>query len=105
MILFFVLISIVIIGMVILFKNRMIVYELEEGYYKLWLFFEILLFVLVGIFVDVNYVISVGFMLMIVLMIVLVFRMIGVYVFLLFINLNIKEKVFLMISYILKVIV
>lgn len=94
------LISIVTTGMVILFKNRTIAHELEEGYHKLWLFFEILLFVLVGISVDVNYAISAGFMPMIVLMIALVFRMIGVYVSLLFTNLNTKEKVFSMISYI-----
>src|SRR5690554_671666 len=94
------LISIVTTGMVILLKNRTIAHDLEEGYQKLWLFFEILLFVLVGISVDVNYAISAGFMPMIVLMIALVFRMIGVYVSLLFTNLNTKEKIFSMISYI-----
>ena len=93
------LLSIITIGMVILLKNKDIAVEMEEGYHKMWTFFEILLFVLVGISVDINYAISAGFMPIVVLVGALIFRIIGVFISLLFTNLNMKEKLFSMISY------
>lgn len=94
------LLGIITIGIVILFKNKEAAVELESGYNKMWTFFEILLFVLVGISVDINYAINAGFIPVVVLVGALVFRMIGVFVSLLFTTLNIKERLFSMISYI-----
>lgn len=94
------LLGIIILGMVILLRNKKDAEEIESGYNKMWSFFEILLFVLVGISVDINYAISAGFMPILVLLLALVFRMVGVYVSLLFTKLNFKERLFCMISYI-----
>lgn len=94
------LLGIITTGIVILFKNKETAVQLEDGYNKMWTFFEILLFVLVGISVDINYAINSGFMPVVVLVGALVFRMIGVFVSLLFTTLNIKERLFSMISYI-----
>ena len=93
------LLGIITMGMVILFKNKETAIDLEKGYDRMWTFFEILLFVLVGISVDINYALSAGFMPLLVLLGALAFRMIGVFVSLLFTRLNMKEKLYAMISY------
>lgn len=93
------LLAIITVGMVILFNNKQLAKELENRYHKMWFFFEILLFVLVGISVDINYALSAGFMPVIVLVGALIFRMTGVYISLLFTNLNRNERLFSMISY------
>ena len=93
------LLGIITIGMVILLKNKEVAVDMEKGYHKMWTFFEILLFVLVGISVDINYAISAGFMPIVVLFGALVFRMVGVLISLLFTDLNIKERLFSMFSY------
>ncbi len=64
------------------------------------LFFEIILFVLVGISVDINYALSAGLMPIIVILVALIGRTFGVYVSLLFTNLNFKERLFIIFSYI-----
>lgn len=74
--------------------------KIENGFQQLWRFFEILLFVLVGISIDFNYVVLSGFMPILLIVIVLVFRMIGVFVALIFTNLNYKERLFTAFSYI-----
>lgn len=94
------LISIMTMGMVILIKNEVVASDIEKGYQKIWLFFEIILFVLVGMTVDINYAMNAGFMPVVVLMIALIFRMLGVYVSLLFTELNYRERLFTMMSYI-----
>ncbi len=73
--------------------------HIENGYQKIWKFFEILLFVLVGISIDMNYALSAGFMPVLLIIIALLFRMIGVFVALIQTNLNMKEKVFTAFSY------
>lgn len=93
------LLSIVTIGIVILFKNKENAKVLNESYNSLWSFFEIMLFVLVGISVDLNYAISSGFMPIILLIMGLLFRTIGVYLSLIFTKYNFKEKLFIIISY------
>ena len=93
------LIAIITLGVMIFLRNKEEAIKIERGYQKLWVFFEIILFVLVGISVDLNYALSAGFLPIIVLLIALVFRSFGVYLSLLFTNLNKKEKLFIAISY------
>lgn len=93
------LLGIITMGMVILFKSKETAQEIENGYHKMWVFFEILLFVLVGVSVDINYAISAGFMPVLVLGGALLFRMLGVYVSLLFTKLNMRERIFSIFSY------
>jgi NhaP-type Na+/H+ or K+/H+ antiporter len=94
------LISIITLGMVIFLDNKIVATILQKQYASLWVFFEIILFVLVGISVDLNYVLSAGFMPIVVILIALIGRTIGVYISLIFTNLNFKERLFIIISYI-----
>lgn len=94
------LLSIITIGTIILLKNKPLAIEIENKYRKLWVFFEILLFVLVGISLDIDYALTTGFMPIVVLFGALIFRIIGVYLSLMFTQINIREKVFIIISYI-----
>ena len=79
--------------------NTTISKSLESKYSKLWVCFEILLFVLVGSSVDINYILKSGINGFIIILFALFFRMFGVYLSILKTNLNIKEKLFTMISY------
>lgn len=94
------LIGIMATGMVLLFKNKNDAKEIEKNYNNLWFFFEILLFVLVGISVDINYALSEGFKPVLLLLISLIFRTIGVLLSISFTKFNLKEKIFIIVSYI-----
>ena len=94
------LIGIMATGMVLLFKNKNDAKEIEKNYNNLWFFFEILLFVLVGISVDINYALSEGFKPVLLLLISLFFRTIGVLLSISFTKFNLKEKIFIIVSYI-----
>lgn len=75
--------------------------EIQNKYNALWSFFKIILFTLVGIIVDVKYAFGINGALMIGLILIsLTFRSLGVIVSLLFTNLNLKEKLFIVLSYI-----
>ena len=87
-------------GMVILFKNKIVAKELEEGYSHLWLFFEIFLFVLVGATVNMQYAISAGLNTILLLIIALMFRTFGVLLSLIKTPLTFKERLFCVIAYI-----
>lgn len=93
------LLGIMTLGMVILFNQKSIAKDLEQGYNKIWLFFEIILFVLVGASVDVKYVFDAGFLALLTILLALIFRLFGVMISLTFTNLSIKEKIFIGISY------
>lgn len=93
------LLGIMTLGMVILFNQKSIAKDLEQGYNKIWLFFEIILFVLVGASVDVKYVFDAGFLALLTILLALIFRLFGVMISLAFTNLSIKEKIFIGISY------
>lgn len=93
------LLGIMTLGMVILFNQKSIAKDLEQGYNKIWLFFEIILFVLVGASVDVKYVFDAGFLALLTILLGLIFRLFGVMISLAFTNLSIKEKIFIGISY------
>lgn len=66
----------------------------------LWFGFEIILFVMIGTAIDIRYTLDTGMLGIVLIFLTLVIRMIGVYISLLATKLNIKEKFFIMISYI-----
>lgn len=93
------LLAIIVMAMIILFKQKDKAKKLAEGYNQLWKVFEIILFVLVGATLDLSYVkINFGLSL-IVLFVGLCFRVIGVYLCLIATKLTFKEKIFAIISY------
>lgn len=74
--------------------------EIQRTYNSLWQAFEILLFTLVGIATNAKYAFSkVGLIIVGLIFIALIFRSIGVIICLLLTNFNIKEKIFIIISY------
>jgi NhaP-type Na+/H+ or K+/H+ antiporter len=93
------LLGIMTLGLILLSKNRQDAIELEEGYHKLWIFFEIFLFVLVGASVDINYALSSGINTVLLLLTALSFRMFGVFICLIKTKINFKEKIFIAIAY------
>ena len=94
------LLSIMVMSMVLLFRNEEKAKELSTGYNALWKVFEILLFVLVGASIDFSFAVKNGGMALVVLLIGLGFRSIGVFLSVLCTPLSFKEKVFVFISYI-----
>ena len=74
--------------------------EIQKSYNSLWNGFEILLFSLVGISTNINYAISGnGLIILGLIVIALVFRSIGVILCLLATKFSVKEKLFIIISY------
>ena len=93
------LLGIMTIGFVILDKYPNVANRLSGKFNKLWVFAEIILFVLVGAEVNIKVLVNSGAVGLLVLIIGLVARSIGVLVSLIGTNLNIKEKVFCVISF------
>ena len=93
------LIAIMLLGVAIQKFRTPVEIRLSEKYYKLWVGAEIFLFVLVGATVNVGYLKNVGFSAVVVIVCALIFRMAGVFVSLIGTNLNMKEKLFVMLAY------
>ena len=100
MIPFSAIITIMTIGVVILSKNEVYANELSLRYGKLWIFLQILLFTLVGMQIDIKIVLSTGLLGFLIIFIGLLGRSIGVILCLLKSDLNFKERLFVVISYI-----
>ncbi len=94
------LLSIMAIGFIILEKREKFAHELSSKLSKLWIFAEILLFVLVGSQVNINVAIDAGLPAVALIALALIARSIGSYISLFGSNLNFKEKLFVVISYI-----
>ena len=73
--------------------------RLSEKFGKLWIGAEVMLFVLVGAAVDIRYTLSAGCMALLMILISLGFRAAGVIICLLGTDLNLKERIFCVISY------
>ncbi len=73
--------------------------NLSAKFTELWAGAEILLFALVGAALNITYAMDAGLSAVILILLVVCFRMIGVFICLLKSNLNIKERIFCMISY------
>lgn len=94
------LLGVMVMGIVLLFKNKEKSKELSKCYNNLWIFFEIILFVLVGATVDFSYAINNCFIAIIILIVGIMFRMLGVLLCLIKTNLTLKERLFAVIAYI-----
>ncbi|WP_195966612.1 cation:proton antiporter [Clostridium sp. 1001283B150210_160208_E6] len=93
------LLGVMVVGFVLLDKYPKVANMISEKFNKVWVFAEILLFVLVGAQVDVKVIVHSGLLGLLVLFIGLVARSIGVYISLMGSNLNLKEKIFCIISF------
>ncbi|MFR3910107.1 MAG: cation:proton antiporter [Clostridium paraputrificum] len=93
------LLGVMVVGFILLDKYPKVANRISEKFNKVWVFAEILLFVLVGAQVDVKVIVHSGLLGLLVLFIGLVARSIGVYISLMGSNLNLKEKIFCIISF------
>ena len=94
------LLAIIVMALIINIFKKEEAKEIQKSYNCLWSAFEILLFTLVGIATNAKYAFSKeGAILIGIIFIALIFRCIGVIISLLFTGYNIKEKVFIIISY------
>lgn len=93
------LLAIMSMGIMIFSKYDELAKRLSIKYNKLWIGAEIILFVLVGATLDLSYVIKAGVLVVILVFVALAFRMIGVLTCLIKTNLNSKEKLFCVFSY------
>lgn len=93
------LLGIMVMGIVVMYKDKPKAQSLSNGYNQMWLVFEIILFVLVGASLDITSINeSIGYAIL-VLCIGLCFRSFGVFLCLVKTNLNWKERVFTILSY------
>lgn len=91
-----------IVSMACVLKIRCVAFvskRLSEKFGKLWLAAEVILFVLVGAAVDIRYTMTAGAAAVVMILIALVFRAVGVLICLLGTQLNWKERLFCIISY------
>ena len=94
------LLGIIVMALIVSYKRHDDCIQIQKSYNSLWQFFEILLFVLVGASININYAFSIeGLLLIGVVFIGLIFRTIGVILSILFTSYKIKEKIFIIISY------
>ncbi len=94
------LLGVMTIGFVLTEKLPNVAAPLSQGLNTLWIFAEILLFVLVGAQVNISVAFTSGAIGIIIIFIGLVGRSIGVIISLIGTNLNVKERIFCVISYI-----
>lgn len=93
------LLGIMTIGFILLEKMPEVANRISEKMNKVWIFAEILLFLLIGAQVDTSVALKAGFVGIILVGVGLIFRSIGVIMATIGSNLNIKERLFCIISY------
>lgn len=86
-------------GIIVNQKYNALSARLSVKYNKLWLCAEVFLFVLVGVAVDLKYAFAAGITSVVLVTVALIFRMLGVRLSLIKTNLNLKERLFCMVSY------
>ncbi|MDD2285177.1 MAG: cation:proton antiporter [Paludibacter sp.] len=94
------LLAVMAMGATILQTYPVLAHRISPKFSKLWIAAEIILFVLVGATVDIQFALKAGPVMIALLLLVLLFRMAGVYFSTLKTNLNQRERLFSMISYI-----
>ena len=94
------LLAVMAIGFIILEKSEYMAHEISAKLNKLWVFAAIILFTLVGAQVNLGVVFQTGLVGALLICLALVARSIGTYLCLLGSNLNISERMFVVISYI-----
>lgn len=94
------LLAVITIGIIILEMRENIAHKISSKLSKIWIFAEILLFVLVGAQVNIPVAMNAGFSGLLLILSALISRSIGTYLCVIGTNLNFKERVFVVISYI-----
>ena len=92
--------GVIAIGFIILEKSEPIAHKISQKLGKIWVFAEILLFVLIGAQVNIHVAWSAGLAGMVLILFGLVARSIGTFASLSLTDLNLKEKLFCVVSYI-----
>lgn len=94
------LLAIIVMGLVVSLLMKDKAKEIQKTYNSMWNGFEILLFVLVGVATNINYAFSNnGLIILSLIIIALVFRSLGVIVCLIATKFKLKEKIFIVLSY------
>ena len=94
------LLGIIVVGLILLLTNKEEAKQIQKSYNSLWNGFEILLFVLVGVATNIHYALSSDGLIILGLIIIgLVFRVLGVIVCLIATKFDLKEKIFIILSY------
>lgn len=93
------LIGVMTMGIVILKKYALLAKRIIGKFEKIWVFAEIILFVLVGAAVDISVIPTIGTTVILLIFIALILRSIGVYITLIKTDLSIKERLFVIVSY------
>lgn len=93
------LLGIMTIGFILLEKLPVVANRLSQKMNKIWVYAEILLFVLIGAQVQINVALNAGLIGIIIIMIGLSIRSLGVIIALIGSGLNVKEKLFCIMSY------
>lgn len=99
------LVGVMLIGFILVDNNPNLGYRLSQKYSKVWLLAEILLFVMLGAQVDIQLSIQAGLVGILIISLGLIVRSLGVYISLMDTPINLKEKIFCMVSYMPKAIV
>ncbi|MFQ5714895.1 MAG: cation:proton antiporter [Candidatus Scalinduaceae bacterium] len=94
------LLGVMTVGFIILEKSEIRAHKISQKLSKVWIFAEILLFVLVGAQVNINVAWDAGLIGAVIIFIALMGRSIGTYLCIIGTNLNFKERLFCIISYI-----
>ncbi|MCT4545033.1 MAG: cation:proton antiporter [Vallitalea sp.] len=94
------LLGIMTVGFILLEKIPVVANRLSDKMNKVWVFAEMLLFLLIGAQVNISVAMKAGLMGIIIIAVGLIFRSIGVIIATFGSNLNFKEKLFCIISYI-----
>ena len=98
------LLAVMSIGVIILEKREHFAHEISSKLGKIWVLAELVLFVMVGTQVNIKVALDAGLMGALLIFLGLVARSIGTYICLFGSNLNFKERLFVVISYIPKAI-
>jgi NhaP-type Na+/H+ or K+/H+ antiporter len=93
------LLAVMSIGFIILEKRESMAHELSSKLGKIWIFAQIVLFAMVGAQVDLNAAKEAGFAAILLILIALVSRSVGTYLCTLGSGFSLKEKLFVVISY------
>jgi len=93
------LLAVMAIGFIILEKRELMAHEISAKLAKIWVFAEILLFVMVGVQVNINVAMQAGAVGAVLIFSALAWRSVGTYLCLIGSNLNTKERVFVVVSY------
>jgi NhaP-type Na+/H+ or K+/H+ antiporter len=93
------LIGVLTIGLVILKFYPLLAERLNNKFSRIWVFSEMMLFVLIGALVNITVIGNISYKFLLMLLGIIVFRFISVFISTIGLNMNVKERIFVFISY------